>query len=118
MSRGYFIYSLPYLTFTAAKTEITEMYAKTVDIQRIFCLPSTKKKHFKKSLYSSPLLKAGTSSVAENRLGCLSSARLIFFLCTLLPGYNAGLLGRDLTRVIRQPRYNRQLQLFSNSLIL
>jgi hypothetical protein len=37
---------------------------------------------------------------------------------TLLPGYNAGLRGRDLTRVIRQPRYNRQLQLLSNSVIL
>jgi hypothetical protein len=37
---------------------------------------------------------------------------------TLLPGYNAGLRGRDLTRVIRQPRYNRRLQLFFNSVIL
>jgi hypothetical protein len=35
---------------------------------------------------------------------------------TLLPGYNAGLQGRDLTHVIRQLRYNRRLQLFSNGL--
>jgi hypothetical protein len=38
------------------------------------------------------------------------------FIYTLLPGYNAGLRGRDLTRVIRQQRYNRRLQLFSNGL--